>query len=139
MRRTQIGWWIIAIIAIVDCLIFYQKPDIHAIKIPLAITSSVVLLFYRLTIFVDSEFVRFTFGIGLIRGKYKLSSIKSCRTISYFPMGLGIRWRPGVLLFNVSGTKAIELTINGYKRKIWLGTDVPDELTEFIHSKISTC
>jgi hypothetical protein len=55
---------------------------------------------------------------------------------SYIPLGWGIRLKPGVILFNVSGTKAIELSIKGKKLKIWIGTDEPEELSDFINSKI---
>jgi hypothetical protein len=137
MKRTQIGWFTVAIIVIVDCLMFYQSRDLNAIKIPIMISLAIILLFFQLTIRVDEDSVRFSFGIGLIRWKYQISSIEFCRPINYFPLGFGIRFRPGVILFNVSGTKAIELSIKGKTNKIWIGTDFPDELVGFINLKLT--
>jgi hypothetical protein len=105
--------------------------------LPYIILALILVLFYSLTITVDNEYVRFLFGIGLIKGKYRLEDIESCKSISYFPLGWGIRYRPGAILYNVSGNKAIELVIKGKTRKVWIGTNVPDELSEFINSKLS--
>jgi hypothetical protein len=137
MKRTQIGWLIVVIILLVDCLMLFQSRDIGAIKIALIISLIVLILFFRLTIVVDNEFVRFSFGIGLIRGKYKLSAIEYCRPINYFPFGFGIRFRPGVTLFNVSGTKAIELSMKGKSRKIWIGTNDPENVAATINDLIN--
>ena len=59
----------------------------------------------------------------------------ACKPISYISLGWGIRLRPGVILFNVSGNKAIELEIKNKKRKIWIGTNCPEEIADFINSK----
>jgi hypothetical protein len=135
MKRTQIGWLIIAIIGIIDCLVLYENHNFSTIIITIGMSLLLILLFYKLTILIDDEFVRFSFGIGLIRGKFRLSTIEYCRPTQYFPLGWGIRIRPGVILFNVSGTKAIELSFRGKFRKIWIGTDYPDELSGYINSK----
>lgn len=137
MKRTQIGWLTIAIILIVDCLMFYQSSDFNSVKIPIIISLAIILLFFKLTIYVDNEYVRFSFGIGLICGKYRFADIEFCRSISYLPLGFGIRFRPGVILFNVSGTKALELSMKGKNRKIWIGTDCPDELVRSINLKLA--
>jgi hypothetical protein len=133
MKKTQIGWLIIAIIGILNVLVLSQIHDVGSVKILVIISLVVLLLFFQLTIRVDKEYVRFSFGIGLIRGKYRLVDIESCRPISYFPLGWGIRFRPGIVLFNVSGTKAIELSIKGKSRKIWIGTNNPDEVASAVN------
>jgi hypothetical protein len=136
MVKRQIGWVIITLVIIVDCFVLYNHTDPETIY-PLSIISVLVLLLFNsLTIIVDDKFVRFHFGIGVIRWKYELLNIEYCKPISYIPLGWGIRLRPGVILFNVSGTKAIELSVKGKKLKIWIGTDEPAELSDFINSKI---
>jgi hypothetical protein len=137
MKRTQIGWLIIAIVVIFDAFVLYQSRDYESKIILIIISLAVIILFFQLTLRVDGEYIRFSFGVGLIRGKYKLTDISYCRPISYLPLGLGIRFRPGVILFNVSGTKAIELFVRGKSRKVWIGTDYPDEIACFINSKIT--
>jgi hypothetical protein len=133
MKKTQIGWLTIAIIGILNVFVLCQTRDFESIKILIIISLVVLLLLFKLTIRVDDEFVRFSFGIGLIRGKYRIVDIESCRPISYLPLGWGIRLRPGVILFNVSGTKAIELSIRGKSRKIWIGTNNPDEVASVVN------
>jgi len=138
MRKTQIGWVFIIIVG----GMFAALPFIKSGGASFAFTTQILLgfilfLFYRLTIIVDDEFVRFIFGIGLIRGKYKLSDIIQCQPVRYFSLGWGIRLRPGVILFNVSGNKAIELVIKGKRRKVWIGTDSPEEIADFIQKKIT--
>lgn len=137
MKKTQIGWLIITIVGILDAFVLYQRRDYESNIILIIISLAIILLFFKLTIRVDGEYVRFSFGIGLICGKYRVADIEFCRSISYLPLGFGIRFRPGVILFNVSGTKAIELSLRGKSRKIWIGTNYPDEIIGFINSKIN--
>jgi hypothetical protein len=137
MKRTQTGWVFIAVIPLIIITTQLIIPPSEMLLLPYIILALILVLFYSLTITVDNEYVRFLFGIGLIKGKYRLEDIESCKSISYFPLGWGIRYRPGAILYNVSGNKAIELVIKGKTRKVWIGTNVPDELSEFINSKLS--
>ena len=76
-------------------------------------------------------------GIGLIRGTYELKELSACRPMDYTPLGWGIRFRPGVTLYNVSGNRAIELEFKNRDRKIWLGTNTPEEIAAFINEKMA--
>lgn len=98
-----------------------------------SICIAVLLLTYKLTITIDKEAVRFSMGIGLIRGEYPVRNIVSCRSVSYLPFGWGVRFRPGVMIFNVSGNKALELELMDRKMKVWIGTDNPEALVSFLH------
>lgn len=135
MKQTQIGWVIILIIAIIDISILLSKTDPTSVSGAIVITSIVLLLAYKLTIRVTDTHVKFSMGIGIIHGKYKLEDIVYCQPDSYFSMGWGIRLRPGGILYNVSGNKAIELSVRNKSGKIWLGTDHPEELADFINSQ----
>lgn len=135
MKKTQFGWVVVIISLVVEGLIVYQKAN--EVTIPVTILLALmVILFGTLTLSVDDEYVRFYFGIGLFHAKYKISDIVICWPISYFAMGWGIRFRPGVILFNVSGNKAIKLRVKGKNREIWIGTNYPDEFAAFINSKM---
>jgi len=135
MKKTQIGWVVIIISLVVEGLIVYQKAN--EVIIPVTILMALMLiLFSTLTLTVTDEYVKFSFGIGLIRRTYKISDIEICWPITYFAMGWGIRFRPGVILFNVSGNKAIKLRVKGKNREIWIGTNYPDEFAAFINSKM---
>lgn len=137
MKRTQFAWVIIIVILAVSGLVLYKTPIQKGMLTVPIILGSLILLFYKLTITVTDEFVQFSFGIGLIYGKYKLTAIVACRPIKYLPLGWGIRLRPGVILYNVSGNKAIELELKNKKRKVWIGTVVPEELAEYINSRLN--
>lgn len=133
MKTTQIGWVIIVTAIFVEALAIYQ----HAGGTTLIALSSgmilMVLLVGTLTIKVTDEFIGFSMGIGLIHGKYNYSDIEFCRPLSYIPLGWGIRFRPGAILFNVSGYKAVEIQRRNKFRKIWIGTSNPEEVVAKVY------
>ena len=133
MKKTQIGWMIIAVLLAINIFIIYQHPKLIAIVLITAISFIILLLFFNLTIIVNNTEVKYSFGVGLIRGSFRIKDIESCKQVSYFPLGWGIRYRPGVVLYNVSGNKAIELSVKGKKRKVWIGTDQPALISEYIN------
>jgi hypothetical protein len=135
MKRTQFGWVFLAVIIAILAFVAYQKQDTSIMIIMIAISTILLFLFYKLTIKVSEEYVEFSLGIGLISGKYTLESISQCNPLNYISFGWGIRLRPGIILFNVSGTKAIELEIKNKNRKIWIGTNCPEEIADYINSK----
>jgi len=137
MKRTQIGWVIIVICALVIGLISFQKTNGNEANWVIMGVILLVVLFGALTLSVDDEYVTFSFGIGLFRKKIRIEEITLCRPLTYFALGWGIRFRPGVTLFNVSGNKAIEIRRRG-KRDFWIGTDLPDEFAAYINEKMES-
>ena len=92
-----------------------------------------LLIFYKLTIFLDDTSISFKLGIGLISRKYLFTDIQSCKAVRNNPaFGVGIRMIPDGWLYNVSGLSAIELTFKNKKTKIRIGTDKPDEISEIL-------
>lgn len=89
-------------------------------------------LFSTLTIAIEDGLLRASFGPGLIRKKVKLAEIASVRPIPVrWWYGWGIRITPHGWLYNVSGWKAVEITLrNG--RRFCLGTDEPENLRKAI-------
>ena len=136
MKQTQIGWVFLALIPGLMAMVWFINPDKTALWPMWGIGALLLLLFFKLTITVDDAFVRFSFGVGIIGGKFALDEVVNCKPISYVAMGWGIRFRPGAILYNVSGNKAIELTLRGRDRKVWLGTNNPKALADFINGKI---
>jgi hypothetical protein len=137
MKKTQIGWIVLAAAAVAIGITVFQKVNTITLVYICVGMALLVILFGTLTVTVTDEHVKFSFGIGIIRGKYEIKEITSCRMTSYIPMGWGIRFRPGVTLFNVSGYKAFEIKRKG-KRDIWIGTNCPEEFIIFINKKMDS-
>ncbi len=135
MKKTQYGWAFFVIIIIIAAFVVLLTGNLGSIIIISGLSLVLLLLFYKLTIEVTEQYVQFSMGVGLISGKYQMSDVQNCKPLNYTPFGWGVRWRPGVTLFNVSGNKAIELEIKNKSRKIWIGTDDPEEIASFINSK----
>lgn len=137
MVKTQYAWVFYIVAGFIIVLSAISKADPTASALLTAVMAFVLLLFYKLTIKVNYSYIAFSFGIGLIRRKYRLQDITSCRAVKYFPLGWGVRFRPGVTIYNVSGNKAIELKLKGKKRKIWIGTDNPEEISQYINFRLN--
>lgn len=130
-KTTQISWTIIFILLTLMTILGFSF-DQNSTIIAGIICIALLLLSYRLTITIDNNWVKFTMGIGLFNGKFALNDIMDCRAVEYLPLGWGIRFRPGKIIYTVSGNKALELTIRGKNQKIWIGTDDPETLVRII-------
>jgi hypothetical protein len=101
------------------------------------IMALVLSLFFRLTVEVDEHFVRAYFGIGIIGKRIPLSDIASIQPVTNpWWYGLGIHIIPGGWIWNISGTKAVELKLKS-GRLFRLGTDEPEVLAEVIKGRIA--
>jgi hypothetical protein len=99
-----------------------------------AAVLGVTALFSTLTIAIEEGSLRASFGPGLIRKKVRLAEIASARPIPIrWWYGWGIHLTPHGWLYNVSGGKAVEITLrNG--RRFCLGTDEPEDLLKAIQA-----
>jgi hypothetical protein len=89
-------------------------------------------LFSTLTIAIENGMLRARFGPGLIGKTVRLAEIASVRPISVrWWYGWGIHLTPHGWLYNVSGWKAIEITLRS-GRRFCLGTDEPENLLNAI-------
>lgn len=115
-----------------------NTPDFYVHVFLVLIFAACLLVFYKSTIKVDNTHVSFKLGIGLVGGSYKLSDIKSCRPVSNSALaGIGIRIIPNGMLYNVSGSKAIELQFHNKTSIVRIGTDKPEEISRHIQSLIA--
>jgi hypothetical protein len=89
-------------------------------------------LFSTLTIAIEDGMLRASFGPGLIKKQVRLADIASVRPIPVrWWYGWGIHVTPHGWLYNVSGWKAVEITLRNGDR-FCLGTDQPGRLQEAI-------
>jgi hypothetical protein len=76
-------------------------------------------------------------GIGLVSKRYSLKEIESARPVKNNLMyGIGIRFIPEGWLYNVSGTKAVELKFKNKSRVVRIGTNKPEEVARRIEEAL---
>ena len=139
-EHTEVGYLIIVIMAAVMVLIgiVLAKSGINGIAIGVLIFIAVALvLFSSLTVVIWEDELEIRFGPGLIRKRFKLNEIESCKVVkNHWYYGWGIRLTPHGWLYNVSGFYAVEIMLRMGK-KYRIGTNVPQELEVAIQSALS--
>lgn len=121
-------------IGLIDPHYFDSILYLFGLLVPLVI----VILFYRLQVTVSSKEINLLFGVGLIRKTIKISDIVGVAPVQTPQwVGWGIRVHPSYTIYNIQGTKAIELTLRDVKRKIRIGSDRPDIVVEYINEAIN--
>jgi hypothetical protein len=122
-----------AIIITFFSLFVIEKANVPRSAVDVAMLSgiAVIILFFfsTLTVKVDKEFIRFSFGVGLIRKKIALKDVTSFKAITNKRCwSWGIHGWPGKgWLYNVSGFSSVEITVKS-GMKYYIGTDEPDKL-----------
>ena len=120
-------------------------PDPSAQIVTLTVTAfsafvMVILLalFSSLTVYEDHNSIRIKYGIGLIGKSIPFERIQSCGAVTNpWYWGWGLRKIPGGRLYNISGLKAVELTLKD-GGKIRIGTNEPEVLAGIINNRIGT-
>ena len=127
----RVIWLIVAV-----WLLLFAALSTWVLYIVVAAVSLVFLLFHSLTVTIDDEHIRMSFGLGLFRKRIPLSRVVSCRTVrNRLWYGFGIRYVFGGWMWNVSGMDAVQLTYeDGHHFRI--GTDEPEALNEAITAAI---
>ena len=141
--KKYIQFGTVLITLLLPCLIlfFVLLAESGFRDIPYLLLSVIFLLgllcFYNLTITIDNTYVSFKMGVGFIKKQYKITDIKSCRPVrNSILKGIGIRYFPNVILYNVSGLKAVELEFHNSERVVRIGTNQPEEVAQQINSLI---
>ena len=135
-EQTQIGAVMIAavgtaiLLAIVAAITTrHPGPAIVAAGLLLMLTLTATL-----TTSVADGVLEVRMGIGLIRRRIALSEVARVDVVrNHWIWGWGIRWTPHGWLWNVSGTRGIQLT---YKsgRRFRIGSDEPESLAGAVAS-----
>ena len=130
-KEFQFGWWIFIVLIPIQVYFAYayfnEIADNSLGMDKLLILNGtfflIYLLFYGMTIKVDSERVKISFGLGLIRKTIMMDEINTIEIITnpwYY--GWGIRLIPNGWLYNISGSNGIEIKLNDRKRIVRIGT-----------------
>lgn len=136
-RHTQIGWLILAVVGLPALLTLFSGDMLKGAWIPFTFFLVVLVLFCVLTVEVNDEEVVASFGPGLIRRRIPIDEIDTCApVINKWWFGWGLRVIPGGVMFNVSGLRAVHLTLKNGKQ-FRIGSDEPDRLLEAIENAMS--
>lgn len=103
----------------------------------LCILLACVALFHSLTVEIRGDTLECRFGVGLIRKRFPLAAIRNVESVrNPWYYGWGIHWVLGLWVFNVSGFRAVQITLAS-GRRYRVGTDEPEELAQAIRQRIS--
>ena len=141
-KHKQIGYvmWAITILVILisTFLIFYSDLYQTFAYVPiiiLGIIIAILLNFDSLTVEVSPETLKCYFGPGLIRKNMAIDTIRYYQAVhTPWYWGFGIRIFPGGVLWNVSGSQAIDLFFKDGSR-FRLGTDDPQGLIQALQQQ----
>lgn len=137
--HQQFGWPVLAGIFFVVVVVYVAFTNAGAallgtllLLIPIAAT----FLFGSLRSEVDRTHLRIRFGVGLVRRSWELRDIASAEAVrNPWYTGWGIRYLPGVVVYNVSGFDAVEIRTRGGKR-VRIGTNDPAGLQRAIQARL---
>ena len=96
----------------------------------------VLLLFHSLTVSIEPEFIRLSYGVGIISRRIGFASIEAVQpAANQWWWGFGIRKIPNGWMWNISGLRSVELKLkNG--RLFRIGTDEPGVLAAIVKEKL---
>ncbi len=137
--QKQTGWVIIIsmIVLLILTGVFYGiapsngEVNMSALIVLIVTLSTILLLFYQLTINVSDSKIQLVYGIGLIRFNFKIDSLQSLKvTKTPWYLGLGIRFSTNGMIYNINTLKAVHVNIiqNGKQKSFFIGTPDPEEL-----------
>jgi hypothetical protein len=102
--------------------------------IVLVVLLACLALFYSLAVEISHDNLTISFGIGIIRKRFKIRDVVNAYPVrNRWYYGWGIRMTPHGWLFNVSGLDAVEIEMSSGKR-YRIGTDQPMELAQAINA-----
>jgi hypothetical protein len=139
--HTQLGWVVLlsvvgAIVAVLLIAFFTRELPVVAFVVLIFLVLALAS-FTTLTVRVDRNRLRISFGPGLVEKSFVLGEVASCRIVTnpwYY--GWGVRIIPGGWLFNVSGFRAVEIQMkNGKMYRI--GSDEPEKLESFVKERLA--
>ena len=138
-RHRQIGYLTLIVILVAALGIVATLPDdVRPVTFGVAgLMVVIAVLFSSLTVEVGDGELRFHFGPGFWRKRIALSDVKAATpTQNSWWEGWGIRVTPRGMLYNVSGTNAVEIDLRS-GRRFRIGTDEPEALVQAIQTAMS--
>jgi len=146
-KKSQIGWLVIGTLALITFFLYLayanQWGDSPLTFIPFVLIAALFLflccLFYQLTIELDGGALKLTYGIGLIKFKFRIDEFERAEVIKTpWQYGIGIRVTPKGMLYNIQGSKAVLIKFSSEEKNksIMIGSQEPFQLKEAIEKNI---
>jgi hypothetical protein len=143
-KEQQTGWLLIVPASIMflflTSLYAFQLGDrpmsMWSYFLAMGILALMLALMYRMETDVSDVHVAVRFGIGLIKRVIPVESIQSVTVVTnawYY--GWGIRLIPHGWLYNISGTKGIEMQLKS-GRVVRIGSANPEELAREVSLRL---
>jgi hypothetical protein len=135
-RHTQIGWQVYGVMIPITLFVVYGlvSRDAAVLGLLVAILAATVVFFSWLTVDINARRVLIKFGIGLIRRRISLDTIRGFAPVrNPWYYGWGIRFTPHGILYNVSGFQAVEILLDD-GRRVRVGTDEPHALVRALQA-----
>jgi hypothetical protein len=137
-RHRQFGYLSLIVILVAALGLFAvarRSPLPATLGVGVLLLISAVL-FSSLTVEIGDGELRFHFGPGFWRKRFALADIAAADvTWSSWWEGWGIRITPRGMLYNISGTDAVEITLRSGQR-LRIGTDEPEALAAALRTAI---
>ncbi len=138
-RHTQIGYLTLIVVLVAAVGIGVSLPN-EMRPVSLGVAALLVIIavvFSSLTVEVTDGELSFHFGPGFWRKRVALSEVAAVTpTQSSWWEGWGIRFTLRGMLYNVSGTDAVEIELRS-GRRFRIGTDEPEALVQAIETAMS--
>ncbi len=144
-EKSQIGWALVVIftLIIINITVAYLKQygnnplAFNAFIVLVVLFSTALLTFYKLTIRVDQAGVHVIYGMGLVHIKINPEKVLDVRVVkSPWYHGLGIRFTPAGMLYNIHGLTAVRLTyFKGKTKRVTIGSNDPENLKKVLEDK----
>ena len=132
-RHTQRGVLVVSVClaaAAFNAFLIWRSGQWIPACITLIVLVAAAIVFSSLTVEVNANELRWSFGLGLWTYRLPLDEIETVAIVrNHWWNGFGIRRGSGLRLYNVSGLDAVELHLKSHDvRRI--GTDDPQGLAD---------
>jgi hypothetical protein len=144
-EKSQTGWVLVILFSLIilNLTIAYLKQSgsnplpLNAFVALLVLFLTAILIFYRLKIRVDNNGLHVIYGIGLVHVKINPEKVFDVRIVkSPWYYGLGIRFTPKGMLYNVQGLTAVRLSyLQGKNKTVTIGSNDPERLKKVLEHK----
>ena len=131
-RHYQSPGWFMLFIPVFSVIVLFHATigSFSVVWIVILIGLIVGTLFWGLTVEVNKDIIRLSFGFGIIHRsipRERIATVTQVRNRWWY--SLGVRLTPHGWMWNISGLDAVELTYHNGK-KFRIGTDEPEALLE---------